>query len=139
MDLPDADAGRVVSCSACGAAVQVPAAEAVILTPVAPPAGMPPPPLPYSHIAQSLENNAGMRMLLPVGRSGWAIAAGYLGLISVLLLPAPLALLISIVAMRHLKRHPDKHGLGRAIFGLVMGIIGTIVLAWFTLAMAFGR
>lgn len=29
---------------------------------------------------QRLGDNAGVRMLMPVGRSGWAIAAGYFGL-----------------------------------------------------------
>src|SRR3954471_11457956 len=41
---------------------------------------LPPPPRNPDDIGQ----NAGIRMLLPVGRSGWAIAAGYLGLFSVL-------------------------------------------------------
>jgi predicted acyltransferase len=63
-----------------------------------------------------------------VGRSGWAIAAGYLGLISVLLLPAPLAVLCGILAIRDIKKHPDRHGMGRAIFGLVLGGLGTILL-----------
>ena len=72
-------------------------------------------------------------MLLPVGRSGWAIAAGYVGLISVVLVPAPVAIILSIIAIRSIKKskatdHP-KHGMGRAIFGLVMGILFTIVLA----------
>ena len=70
-----------------------------------------------------------MRFLLPVGRSGWAIAAGYLGLVSVLCLPAPLALLTGIVAVRDIRRHPKKAGLGRAYFGIVMGGLGTLVLA----------
>lgn len=139
LDLPDAEAGRVVNCSTCGAVVQVPAAGLVTLMPEAPQAAPVPPPLPYSHIAQSFEDNTAMRMLLPVGRSGWAIAAGYLGLFSVLILPAPVALLISILAMRDLKRHPDKHGLGRAIFGLVMGILGTVLLAMMAIGLAFGR
>ncbi|MDB5299006.1 MAG: hypothetical protein JWO87_669, partial [Phycisphaerales bacterium] len=73
-------------------------------------------------------DDAGMRMLLPVGRSGWAIAAGYLGLFSVLIVPAPIALIISILAIRDMKLHPEKHGMGRAIFGMIMGIPGTVVL-----------
>jgi hypothetical protein len=72
--------------------------------------------------------DAGMRMLLPVGRSGWAIAAGYLGLFSVLCLPAPLALIFGILAIREMRRDPKKHGMGRAVFGIVMGSIGTIFL-----------
>ena len=72
--------------------------------------------------------NAGMRMILPVGRSGWAIAAGYLGLVSFVVVPAPVALIISIIAILDIKKHPDRHGMGRAIFGLIMGILGTVAL-----------
>lgn len=70
----------------------------------------------------------GMRLLLPVGRSGFAIAAGYLGLFSVLFLPAPLALLFGILAVRDIQKNPKKSGLGRAIFGIVMGVIFTLLL-----------
>ena len=64
--------------------------------------------------------SAGMRMLVPVGRSGWAIAAGYLGLFSLIPLFAPIGLIVSIVAAVHLKRNPGLHGWGRTIFGLLM-------------------
>ena len=70
----------------------------------------------------------GMRLLLPVGLSGWAISSGYLGLISVLLLPAPLALLTGILAILEMRRNPKKHGMGRAIFGIVMGTVFTAAL-----------
>jgi len=70
-----------------------------------------------------------MRILLPVGRSGMAIVAGYLGLFSLILLPAPLALLFGILALQDLKKHPDKGGRGRAIFGIVMGAIFSLFLA----------
>ncbi|HSS52464.1 MAG TPA: GYF domain-containing protein [Thermoanaerobaculia bacterium] len=69
-----------------------------------------------------------MRMLLPVGRSGWAIAAGYLGLLSVLGIFAPISLVVGIVAVRDIQKHPEKHGLGRAWFGIVMGVLGSIAL-----------
>ena len=73
-----------------------------------------------------------MRLLLPVGRSGWAIAAGYLGLFSVLVVPAPLALLCGILGWRNIKKSQDsakpKHGLGRCVFGIVAGGIGTALL-----------
>ena len=70
-----------------------------------------------------------MRIVLPVGRSLWAIAAGYVGLFSVLLIPAPLALLLGVVAIIDIKRHPKKHGMGRAIFAVVMGVLFTVLLA----------
>jgi len=70
-----------------------------------------------------------MRMLLPVGRSGLAIAAGYLGLAAFVIFPGPLALIFGILAIRDIKKSQKtdspKHGMGRAIFGLVMGLITT--------------
>jgi hypothetical protein len=69
-----------------------------------------------------------MRMILPVGRSAFAIIAGYLGLFAVLMFPAPLALLFGILAVRDINHHPEKHGMGRAIFGIVMGVLGSLVL-----------
>ena len=77
-------------------------------------------------------DDVAMRMILPVGRSGWAIAAGYLALFSVLLLPAPLALASGIMGIRDIRRHPEKHGMGRAVFGVVMGslrVIGLVVVS----------
>jgi hypothetical protein len=114
------------------------------------PAGTLPPAMPaapisyYAHAPGSsrpgdIGQDAGMRILLPVGRSGWAIAAGYLGLFSFVILPAPLALIISIIAMVDMKKHPEKHGMGRAIFGLIMGILGTILLLIVLGARMFGR
>lgn len=77
-----------------------------------------------------------MRMLLPVGRSIWAIAAGYLGLFSVVGgCAAPLALFCGIMALRDIKQHPDRHGMGRAIFGIVMGVIGLVFLVLLVIGM----
>jgi hypothetical protein len=70
-----------------------------------------------------------MRLLLPVGRSGLAIAAGYFGLFAVLGIPAPVALVLGILAIRDIKQNPKKHGMGRAVFAVVMGALGTAVLA----------
>jgi hypothetical protein len=81
---------------------------------------------------QRLGDSAGVRMILPVGRSGWAIAAGYLGLLSLVVFPAPIALVVSVIAIIAIQKskgspHP-KHGMGRAIFGLVMGVLGTAII-----------
>ena len=95
------------------------------------PEGAAPPPLPVQPMSyyvppppgqDPLAQYAGIRMLIPVGRSGWAIAAGYMGLFSILLLPAPLAIIFGFLAIRDIKKHPDRHGMGRAIFGIVMGV-----------------
>lgn len=96
-----------------------------------------PPPIPQQPIGyagprtdpqRDIGQDAGVRMLIPVGRSGWAIASGYLGLFSVLILFAPFALLTGILALRDMKKHPEKHGAGRAWFGIIMGTIFTLVL-----------
>lgn len=82
---------------------------------------------------KSMGDDAGMRLLLPVGRSGWSIAAGYLGLFGLAVFPAPLALIVSIIAIMDIKKSKQsdkpKRGLGRAIFGLIVGVLGSIVLA----------
>jgi hypothetical protein len=62
-----------------------------------------------------------LRWLLPVGRSGWAIAAGYLGIFSLLGIFAPFAVVAGILGLRHIKQNPHLGGRGRAIFGIVMG------------------
>lgn len=90
-----------------------------------------PPPLPQTS-SGGIGDDAGMRLLIPVGRSGWAIAAGYLGLFSFVLIPAPVSLIVSIIAIRDIRRSRGaakvKRGMGRAVFGLVMGILGTLAL-----------
>ena len=95
----------------------------------------PPPP----GVQRDIGDDAGMRLLLPVGRSGWAIAAGYLGLFSFIIFPAPLALIISAMAMWHLRTNPRLHGWGRAIFGMIMGVLGTAMLIFMVVAIAIRK
>lgn len=85
-------------------------------------------PLPYQDPRQVADSEAALRAVLPIGRSGLAIAAGYAGMFAVIPILAPLAILFGVLALRDIKRNPDKLGKGRAIFGLVMGILGTILL-----------
>jgi hypothetical protein len=104
----DEFAGQSGPCAGCGNTIAVPPRHAA--------------PVP------NLGENAAIRMLLPVGRSIWAIAAGYMGLFSLAVLPAPFAIILGIVAILDIRKHPEKHGLGRAIFGLIMGTIVTILV-----------
>jgi hypothetical protein len=69
-----------------------------------------------------------LRWLLPVGVSGWAIAAGYAGLFAFLCFPGPIALVLGVTALVHLRKHPDLRGRGRAIFATVIGTLGTLLL-----------
>ena len=106
--------GQSGPCAQCGKTITVP-----------PLAGATPP---------DLGEDAIVRMLLPVGRSGWAIAAGYAGLFAVLFFPAPIALVLGLVAIWDIRKHSKKHGMGRAIFGLVMGAIFTLLMLSFLIA-----
>ena len=85
-----------------------------------------------------VENDPAMRMIIPIDRSGLAIAAGYMGLVSVIYFFAPIALILGILAIRDIKMHPDKHGMGRAVFGVVMGAIFTVVLLLFVVFIITG-
>ena len=76
-----------------------------------------------------------MRMILPVGRSGLAIAAGYAGLFAILCVPAPVALLLGILAVVDIRRHPEKRGMGRAVFALIMGGFFSALLLLFALVL----
>jgi uncharacterized RDD family membrane protein YckC len=58
-------------------------------------------------------------------RAPLAIAAGYLGLCSVIVIPAPFALVVGILALRQLRAHPELGGKAGAIFGIVMGTLVT--------------
>lgn len=69
----------------------------------------------------------GLQYVIPINTSGLAIAAGYIGLISVLCFPAPVALILGILALRQLNKNPKLHGRGRAIFAIVMGVIFTLL------------
>jgi hypothetical protein len=75
-----------------------------------------------------VEYDPALALLIPIGRSGLAIAAGYVGLFAVLLIPAPFAILLGVLALKDIKAHPEKSGNGRAIFGIVMGVLGTVGL-----------
>ncbi len=109
--------GQSGPCASCGQTVTILRPGVVPLTPL-----------------PSLGENAGIRLLLPVGRSFWAIAAGYAGLFAVLCIPAPIALILGIIAIGDIKRHPDRHGMGRAVFGIVMGVLFTIGLIFLIVA-----
>lgn len=70
---------------------------------------------------------AGVRLLAPVGRSGLAVAAGYLGLLSVLIVFGPIAIVVGVMALFELRAKPELLGRGRAWFGIVMGSAALVV------------
>ena len=73
------------------------------------------------------------RLLMPVGRPGSAIAAGYLGLFSFFpclgLVAGPLALVFGLRALREIAKDDSLSGKGRAWFGIIAwGALGGLQL-----------
>jgi hypothetical protein len=77
--------------------------------------------------------DAAIKWLVPVGRSGWSIAAGYLGLLSCFPLVGLLfgigAVFTGILALSEIRKNRELGGKGRAIFGIVMGVLGAVFYA----------
>lgn len=67
------------------------------------------------------------RALIPVNVPSIAMVAGYLGLLSILIFPAPGALIAGIVGVVHLRKHPEKSGMGRCITGIVLGLLFSVI------------
>jgi len=78
----------------------------------------------------------GLQLLLPVKVNIWAFFAGYLGLFAILMIFAPFALIMGLIAVRQLRRHEGERGYGRAWFGIVMGVLGTLALVVLLVAAA---
>jgi len=110
-------AGRSGPCAGCSRTITVPGAASY---------GLPAEP----------SYDPAMRMILPVDRSLWAIAAGYMGLLAPCGPTAPLAIILAFIALRDLKRNPKLHGKGRAIFGLIMGAVFTALYGFFLIMAA---
>jgi hypothetical protein len=86
---------------------------------------------------QRIEDDPAMRWVLPVGQSVWSIVAGYLGLFSLLcFILGPFAVLCGIVAIFDLKKNPRLSGWGRAIVGIVLGLIASAIMILVLIALA---
>lgn len=71
----------------------------------------------------------GLKLLVPIGTSPTAIAAGYLGLFSLFCgLLGPIAIVVGIVGLRQGKKHPESAGTARCIVGIALGAVSTLIL-----------
>lgn len=75
--------------------------------------------------------------LLPTNVSGWAVASGYLGLITFVFLgiPGPFALASGILGLRQIRRRPGLNGKVRAWVGITFGTLGTALLVLIAIAL----
>lgn len=131
-----ANAPGAVRCGTCGTPLMPPSAANPFADQLAAPAA-PVSPIYYPPGSTNLEDNVGMRLVIPIGTSPWAIASGYLGLIS-LICPlgflGPFGVITGILAFRQIRRTPKLGGTVRAIVGIVLGIIGTVLFLVFVIA-----
>lgn len=61
--------------------------------------------------------------------SSLAAIAGYLGVFSIIPLVGLLAMVAGMLAVRDIRRHPQKQGIGRARFAIAMGVVLSVVWA----------
>ena len=90
----------------------------------------PPPPSPFDTPPSLPSRSYGPAWLLPDHVSGWAVASGYLGLITFILfgIPGPFAVWTGVRGLRAITRDPSLNGKVRAWVGITLGVPGTIVL-----------
>lgn len=74
--------------------------------------------------------------LVPVGRSGVSIAAGYVGLVALFVWAlGPVAIWLGVLGLR--RARTGGHGSGRSWFGIVVGVLATlgalaVLVSWVT-------
>ncbi len=120
-------------CGRCGAVLNAPPVQGPV-NPYASPQIHYPPPGGYS------SNDEALRLVAPIGVSPWAIAAGYLGLVSPICLgvTGPFAIVCAVLAFKQINKNPKLGGKVRAIVGIIFGALGTLMLVGFLIAMVAG-
>jgi hypothetical protein len=77
----------------------------------------------YAYAPQLPARDDPRRWLMPIGRSGWAIAAGYVALFSLIIWPLGIAsIILAFAAWADMGRNPEKLGKGRALFAFLVGL-----------------
>jgi hypothetical protein len=76
----------------------------------------------------STPNQNTLEHIIPINRSVWAIIAGYVALFSILMFPAPIAVILGVIALQDLKKKPTLKGKGRAWFAIIFGGLMTLFL-----------
>lgn len=78
-----------------------------------------------------MQDDAAIRMLVPIGRSALSLIAGYLGIFSLIPFVGVLAFIVGVLAIIDINKHPEKRGLGRAWFGTIMGGVSSLFFLLF--------
>ena len=93
---------------------------------------------PYpGHLPPVAPRDRTLEWLIPVGRTGLSIAAGYAGIVALFIFYlAPGALVLGVLALRGLRDSP-LGGRGRAWFAVIAGSLGSALLALFIVTNGF--
>lgn len=79
----------------------------------------------------------GLEMVIPINRSGWALAAGYVALFSIpFVFLAPIGVALGIVGLVDLKKNPSRAGRGRCWFAVIYGGLTMVLVAVVLIASA---
>ena len=75
--------------------------------------------------------------LVPTHVAGWAVASGYLGLVTFIFcgIPGPFAIATGVLGLKQIDRQPDLNGKVRAYVGIVLGSLGTLLLILVAIAL----
>lgn len=96
----------------------------------------PEPAAPIQDPAATPERNRGLEMVIPINRSGWSIAAGYVALFNIpFIFMAPIAIVLGILGLKDIQKNPNRAGRGRCWFAIIYG--GVTVLL-FGVVLYFG-
>jgi uncharacterized protein DUF4190/zinc ribbon protein len=68
-----------------------------------------------------------LKYLLPMATPITAVIAGYLGLFSILFLPAPFAIIFGCIGLHQIKKSDDLYGKGRCWTGIILGSACTLL------------
>jgi len=111
-----------------GAQSWQPAASVIAATPD-------PLPVPPGASAYNAPDDRVMRALIPIGRSWWAIASGYLAFFVMIPFVGLAAIATGVLGILAIRKREGLHGMGRAVFGIVMGVLGTGFWVYLLLSM----
>ena len=76
---------------------------------------------------------------VPINRSGWAIAAGYVALFNIpFVILGPISITLGIVGLLDAKKK-QKRGKGRSLFAIIYGAIATAILLYFIISIIAQR
>ena len=93
------------------------ATEQPVLSPVSPAPELPAQP---AAVATEARNSR---------KATWALVCGIAGMVVFALLFSTVAIALGVVARNEIKQDPQLHGEGKAIAGIVLGVIGLVLFA----------